>query len=415
MRHERVTFTNARGQTLAGRIDYPVTGDPIGFVLYAHCFTCSKELRAIGRIASTLAGHGLAMLRFDFTGLGDSEGDFADTNFTTNVEDIISAAHYLRDHHEPAEIVIGHSLGGAAALAAVPSLPGVRSVVTIGAPATPQHIERHIAEDLDKIRVEGSAQVQLAGRTFTIKDQLLDDVGAVDLAAAVGTLRRPLLIMHSPIDNTVGIDNAGDLFGMARHPKSFVSLDTADHLITDPDDASYVAEVLASWATRYISRDLRSHSQPDFLVDAPKSVTTVRTEDGFRTEVVSNGFPLVADEPESVGGTNTGPTPYDYLLTALGTCTGMTLRMYADRKQWPLKAVTVELTHRRIHAKDCEQCETDEGTVDEIGKVLALEGDLDAEQQQRLLEIADRCPVHKTIQGEVVIHSELANAAPGVD
>lgn len=415
MRHERVTFTNARGQTLAGRIDYPVTGDPIGFVLYAHCFTCSKELRAIGRIASTLAGHGLAMLRFDFTGLGDSEGDFADTNFTTNVEDIISAAHYLRDHHEPAEIVIGHSLGGAAALAAVPSLPGVRSVVTIGAPATPQHIERHIAEDLDKIRVEGSAQVQLAGRTFTIKDQLLDDVGAVDLAAAVGTLRRPLLIMHSPIDNTVGIDNAGDLFGMARHPKSFVSLDTADHLITDPDDASYVAEVLASWATRYISRDLRSHSQPDFLVDAPKSVTTVRTEDGFRTEVVSNGFPLVADEPESVGGTNTGPTPYDYLLTALGTCTGMTLRMYADRKQWPLEAVTVELTHRRIHAKDCEQCETDEGTVDEIGKVLALEGDLDAEQQQRLLEIADRCPVHKTIQGEVVIHSELANAAPGVD
>ena len=411
MRHESITIDNGRGQALAGRIDYPVTGEPIGYALYAHCFTCSMNLRAIGRITETLASHGIATLRFDFTGLGSSEGDFADTNFTTSVADFMAATHYLRDNFDPPEIVIGHSLGGAVVLAATPQLPGVKAVVTIGAPSSPAHIKQHLIQDLERIHTEGEAVVELAGRSFTIRDQLIHDINHVDLSAAIGALDRPLLVLHSPVDNTVGIDNAADIFAAARHPKSFVSLDTADHLITDDGDARYAAEVIASWATRYISGDLTSHSQPDFVADAPESVTTVRTEKGFRSEVISNGFPLVVDEPTSVGGTNAGPTPYDYLLTALGSCTSMTLRMYADKKEWPLESVTVRLTHRKIHAGDCELCETERGLIDEITREIELVGDLSEDQRQRLMGIADRCPVHKTMHGEVAIHTKLADSS----
>jgi len=409
MKHDKVTFPNGRGEMLAGRIDYPVTGEPIGYALYAHCFSCSKNLRAIGRITETLAQHGIATLRFDFTGLGQSEGDFADTNFTTNVTDFMAATHYLRDNFEAPEIVIGHSLGGAVVLAATQQLPRVKAVVTIAAPASPAHIERHLAADLEQIRVEGEAEVQLAGRPITIRDQLLHDIREVDLSGAIGSIGRPLLVLHSPIDNTVGVENAAEIFGVAKHPKSFVSLDSADHLISDDADARYAAEVIASWATRYISGDLTSHSQPDFVAGAPESVTIVRTEKGFRTDILSNGFPLVADEPASVGGGNTGPTPYDYLLTALGSCTSMTLRMYSDKKGWPLESASVRLTHRKIHAGDCELCETERGMIDEITREVTIVGDLDDEQRQRLLQIAERCPVHKTMHGEVAIHTSLAD------
>ncbi len=412
MRSESVTFTNADGVELAGRIDLPVGGTPIAYALYAHCFTCTKNLRAIGRITETLALHGIATLRFDFAGLGASQGDFAETNFTSNVSDLTAAARFLEaDHHAP-EILIGHSLGGAVALAAAPQLPSLRAVVTIAAPSDPDHIKRHLAADLGKIEEHGEATVTLAGRPFTIRRQLLDDIESVDLGASIERLDRPLLVAHSPIDTTVGVENAAEIFLRARHPKSFISLDDADHLISNDTDARYVAELIASWASRYVSGDLASHAQPDFGLDAPESVTVVRIEDGFRTNVMSNGFPLIADEPASVGGTNTGPTPYDYLLTSLGSCTAMTLRMYADRKGWPLESVTVRLSHRKSHARDCADCETDHGLIDEINREIGLRGDLDETQRQRLLEIAARCPVHRTLHGEVIIHDRLIQGRP---
>jgi uncharacterized OsmC-like protein/alpha/beta superfamily hydrolase len=409
VRSERVRFVNGRGQTLAGRIDLPVTGEPLAFALYAHCFTCGKDLRAIGRISQTLALHGLATLRFDFAGLGESEGEFEETNFSSNVADYLAASAFLAEEYAAPELLIGHSLGGSVAMAAARSVKESRAVVSIAAPSSPAHIKRHIAEDLDEIVERGSARVDLAGRPFTLTNEFISDIESVDLAKSVAGMRRPLLVVHSPIDNTVGIENALEILDNARHPKSFLSLDGADHLISDEEDAVYAAEMIATWATRYLTADLADHSQPDFIASAPKSVTTVRIEGGFRTDVISNGFPLVADEPRSVGGTNAGPTPYDYLLTALGACTAMTLRMYADRKNWPLETVTVQLTHRKVHARDCVDSDLDTGYVDHVKREIFLGSDLDQAQAQRLVEIADRCPVHKTLHGEVVVSTSLGD------
>ena len=382
------------------------------YALYAPCFTCTKDLHAIGRISATLALHGVATLRFDFTGLGGSEGDFAETNFSTSISDCLAAADFLSENHLAPEILIGHSLGGSVVLAAASEIASANAVITIAAPSSPAKIERHISSDIEAILTQGEAEVDLAGRMFTIKEQFLADIRSYDLGAAIEGMRLPLLVVHSPIDNTVGIENALEILDHARHPKNFLSLDGADHLVSDDDDARYVAEVIATWADRYTRVDLSDHAQPDFVAHAPRSVTTVRIEDGFRTDIISNGFPLVADEPRSVGGTNTGPTPYDYLMTALGACTAMTLRMYADRKKWPLETVTVNLTHEKVHARDCVEIESDTGYADRFSREIQIEGDLDDSQRDRLREIADRCPVHKTLHGDVVIASTLAPARP---
>lgn len=403
MSFEKVQFTNQQGDTLAARLDMPTEGAPDAFALFAHCFTCSKDLRAVGAISRALNRQNIAVLRFDFTGLGESEGDFSDTNFSSNVDDLIEAAEYLAEHYDAPRLLVGHSLGGAAVLQAAHQIESSVAVATIGAPYDPEHVTRHLEDALEEIKSSGEARITLAGRTFTIRKQFLEDLAATRMEETIRTLERALLVFHSPVDRTVGIDNAARIFKAAKHPKSYVSLDDAHHLLTDLSDAEYVGVVLGAWSRKYV--DLTEDEETDH---AGHVVT--RTEDGFRTEITAGGHRLVGDEPEAMGGTNAGPSPYDLLLSALGTCTGMTLRMYADRKDWPLEEATVRLSHEKVHAKDCEHCDTTEGKVDHIEREIELAGDLSSEQRERLLEIANKCPVHRTLHSEIDVMSSLRSA-----
>lgn len=406
MPFEKVRFENADGDTLAARLDLPDGETPCAFALFAHCFTCSKDLRAVGAISRALNRHGIAVLRFDFTGLGESEGDFADTNFSSNVDDLVVAADYLAEHYDAPRILVGHSLGGAAVLQAAHRLDAVQAVSTIGAPYDPEHVTQHLEDSVEEIRAQGEARVTLAGRTFTIRKQFLDDLAATKMEETIRTLDRALLVFHSPVDRTVGVDNAAKIFKAAKHPKSFISLDDADHLLTTRSDAEYLGVVLGAWAEKYVDR---SASEADVFDEGVRT----RTGDSYRTAIQAGSHSLVSDEPEDVGGDDEGPTPYDLLLSALGSCTGMTLRMYADRKEWPLDETIVRLSHGKIHAADCENCDTEEGKVDRIEREIEVRGDLSEDQRARLLEIANKCPVHRTLHNEVSVRSSLRHPDGG--
>ena len=397
---KKLYFKGSGGNQLSALLDLPADGRPEAFALFAHCFTCTKNLKSINHISRALTRERVAVLRFDFTGLGESEGDFADTNFSTNIADLVAAANFLETDYEAPKILIGHSLGGAAVLQAAGQIPSSKAVAVIGAPADPAHVMRHFKEHQQTIARDGEAEIAIEGRPFRIKKQFLDDLGEVQMEKAVRNLRKALIVFHSPVDNTVSIDNAAKIFQYARHPKSFISLDRADHLLMNTDDARYVGAMIASWVRKYLTIE-----RPEPAKDGQeKNHVVARIGDaGFRTEIMANGLSLVADEPVSVGGTNMGPTPYDYLVAGLGACTAMTLRMYADRKKWPLEEVVVSLSHKKVHAKDCETCETDQVMVDWIERELELVGPLEASQSQRLMEIADRCPVHRTLESKVKI------------
>ncbi len=401
MRTERFEFPNAKGEKLAAQLDLPL-GEPTAFALFAHCFTCGKDILAAKRIAERLSVHGIATLRFDFTGLGASEGEFANTHFSSNIEDLVAAANHLRKMYKAPTILIGHSLGGAAVLAAAHRVAEARAVVTIAAPYDPRHVVGLFREQVDKIREQGEVEVRLAGRPFRIRREFLDDIAEQRLKECVANLRKALLVFHSPIDDLVGIDNASQIFVAARHPKSFVSLDDADHLLSKKKDAAYVADVIAAWSDRYL--------------DGPASVAEARSEEGvvevretgagmFQQEIMSGPHRFLADEPVKVGGLDIGPGPYDLLLAGLGACTSMTLRLYAERKHLDLDRVTVRLTHDKIHAEDCAECETRTGTVDRIDRKITLEGELSADERKRLMEIADKCPVHRTLKSEIEIRT----------
>jgi len=403
MRSRTLRFDNGRGDTLAAVLDLPPDGEVVGCALFAHCFTCSKNLSAAAHVARALTAEGLAVLRFDFTGLGQSGGDFADTHVSTNVADLVAAARFMGETLEAPGLLVGHSLGGAAVLLAAGQLPSVRAVATIGAPCRPDHVRHLLAESEDEIRHRGEAEVVLGGRRFTVREDFLDDLDQHRMDEAVGGLGRALLVLHAPTDQTVGVENAAHIFQQARHPKSFVSLDTADHLLTDPADSRYAGQVIAVWAGRYLGA-----SQPERKRRAPDDNRVVaRTESGgLRTEVLAGGHPLVADEPASVGGTDEGPSPYDLLAAGLAACTSMTLRMYADRKGWPLEAATVRVLHEKVHADDAV---TGGGKLDRFTREIAVEGDLDDDQRQRLVEIAERCPVHRTLHGDPEVVTRLAD------
>lgn len=401
---QTLSFPNDHGDQLAARLSLPPDGRPVAYALFAHCFTCNRNLNAVRRISQEMSDHGMAVLQFDFTGLGDSEGDFSDTGFASNVDDLVAAARYLASRHEAPRVLIGHSLGGAAVLKAAGSIPSCKAVVTIGAPADPKHVAHLIGDARETIEQSGQATVTLAGRSFLIKKQFLEDLEEARMEETIRELRRALLVCHSPIDQTVGIENAARIFQAAMHPKSFLSLDKADHLLTNEADAFYVGRAAAAWATRYLDVPATADGDPD----AAGSQVVVRTgREHYYTEVVASGHRLTVDEPESVGGTDRGGTPYDLLLGALGSCTSITLRMYADRKSWPLEEIVVRLSHAKIHASHCETCETTEGKVDRVEREIELIGDLTGEQQARLLEIADRCPVHRTLHSEIVVETRL--------
>jgi uncharacterized OsmC-like protein/alpha-beta hydrolase superfamily lysophospholipase len=399
MASQRIDFPGADGHTLAARLDTP-PGEPRAWALFAHCFTCGKDIRAASRIAAALTARGIATLRFDFTGLGASEGEFANTGFSSNIADLVAAARFMRESGRPVSILIGHSLGGTAVLAAAGELPECAAVGVIGAPFDPAHVLDHFSDKLDVIESEGEATVTLAGRQFRIRRQFLEDARDQNQARHIRQLRRPLLVMHSPLDAVVDVDNARQIFEHARHPKSYVSLDDADHLLSKPEDAEYAAGVIAAWAARY----LPDRDDPADEAGANGGVTVNElTPDGLAQQVLVGRHRMLADEPESAGGTDMGPGPYDYLLAGLGACTSMTLRMYARRKGLDLTGVQVNLTHDRIHARDCEACETETGRLDRITRRIILEGELSDAERTRLLEIADKCPVHRTLQSEVEI------------
>jgi putative redox protein len=404
---ERFQFPGAEGQQLAAALELP-EGEPLAFALFAHCFTCGKDVLAAKRIAVALAARGIAVLRFDFTGLGSSEGDFANSTFSSNVADLVRAADHLRESRKAPAILIGHSLGGAAVLAAAAQIPELKAVVTIAAPSDPAHVTGLFADRIEDIRKHGKVEVSLAGRPFQIKREFLDDIAEHSLMGHIAKLHKALLIMHSPTDDTVGIDNATRIFVAAKHPKSFVSLAGADHLLSDRRDGMYVADVIAAWAERYIDITV-----PEAAADpgaAPRNVVVRETRNSkFQQTVLVGPHRLLADEPISSGGEDTGPGPYDFLLAGLGACTSMTMRMYADRKSLPLERVTVTLKHSKIHAEDCAECETKAGMLDQIDRTIAMEGSLDAEQRGKLMEIADKCPVHRTLTSEIHIVTHAAD------
>lgn len=406
VRSEKVTFTGADGEKLAARLDLPDT-EPRAYALWAHCFSCTKDIFAASRVASGLTSHGIAVLRFDFTGLGASEGDFANTNFSSNVGDLVAAADYMRTHFQAPKMLIGHSLGGAAVLSAASRVPEALAVCTIGAPADPAHVTQHFQEARAEIDERGEAEVLLVGRPFRIKKQFVEDLENQKLDHEIANMKKALLVFHSPVDKTVAVENAARIYKAAKHPKSFVSLDNADHLLSRRDDAAYVADVIAAWAARYIGTDETAPSKQSKVTSEPGTVVVAETGEGKFTNQISIGgkHDLLADEPLDVGGTDTGPTPYDLLLAGLGACKAMTMRLYAERKGYPLERAKVTLKHNKIHAEDCDACETENGRVDRIEAEIEVIGDMDEEIREKIAAIAEKCPVHRTLNSEVVIES----------
>ncbi|MEM9999576.1 MAG: alpha/beta fold hydrolase [Pseudomonadota bacterium] len=400
---EKREFTTANGDVLAARFDTP-DGDIRGYAIFAHCFTCTKDIIAARRIAAHLARLGVAVLRFDFTGLGSSQGEFANTSFTSNVEDLVAAADHLTENGQAPTLLIGHSLGGAAVLAAADRIKSVKGIATIGAPADAEHVLHMFEDKIGDIERDGSAEVVLAGRKFRIGKSFIEAARSTELTDKIAKLRASLLILHSPLDNTVGIGNATKIFTAAKHPKSFVSLGEADHLLSRDEDATFAAEMISAWASRLLPKEA---PEPE-TADQHEHVRVAETRQSkFQNTVHVRKHRFFTDEPPSVGGADTGPTPYDYLATALGACTSMTLRMYADFKKIELGAITVDVSHEKVHAKDCADCAEDltakGGKIDRFERVISIDGNVPPEMAEKIVEIANKCPVHKTLETNAAV------------
>lgn len=402
MNYKKVYFPNKNGDELSGYLELPLNQEPHSFVLFAHCFTCNKNFFAVKNIARALSENGYGVLRFDFTGLGESEGEFADTNFSGNVEDLLSAAEFLEKKHAAPSLLVGHSLGGAAVIFAARQLPSVKAVATIAAPSSPDHVTGLLRSEIKEIKEKGMAEVNVGGRNFRIKEQFLNDIREKNLKDLIAELDVAYLVLHSPQDPIVEIKNAEELYLAAKHPKSFVSLDGADHLLSRKEDSAYTGRVISAWASRYleIPEKVQLSSQHQVIANLG--------EEGFTTQMKAGKHYFISDEPEKLGGNNFGPTPYDFLSAALAACTSMTIQMYVRRKKWPLENVETHVTHNKEHAADCEHCERNTSKIDVFQREIVLEGNLDHQQQQKVMEIADKCPVHRTLSNKITIESKMS-------
>ncbi|MFV2032727.1 MAG: alpha/beta fold hydrolase [Gammaproteobacteria bacterium] len=403
----KLEFENEAGETLAGLLETPPENVAIArYALFAHCFTCGKDIAAASRISRALAARGIAVLRFDFTGLGSSDGDFANSNFSSNVQDLVAAATKLEASYQAPQLLIGHSLGGAAVLTAAHQIDSVKAVATIGSPATAKHVAHLFHTQAHEIAKQGEALIGIGGREFLIKKQMLEDIDQYNSTEQIGTLKTALMVFHSPLDDIVSIDQAAEIYQAAKHPKSFISLDNADHLLSNAADAEYVGITLAAWASRYLEIEPvdKSRSLAHKPVLEAGEVMVTELDRQYLRGLFSDNHRLMADEPTKYGGTNLGPTPYDLLLMSLGACTSMTLRMYANRKKLALDDVEVTLVHERVHAEDCIECKD---KIERITRKITLTGDLSDEQRQSLLAIADKCPVHRTLKNQPQINTEL--------
>jgi len=401
MPSKKVEFVNNNGYKLSARMELPLTARPDAYAVFAHVFTGSKSLSATRHISRALTLNGIAVLRFDFTGLGDSEGDFSDTNFTSNVEDLLAACRYLRDNYEEPSIMIGHSLGGAASVFAASKVDSIKAVATVGAPSEPEHVTHLLTSKLEDIERTGMAEVNIGGQVFTIKKHFLDDLRSKNMYKIVKNLKKALLVLHSPQDSVVEIENAAKIYHAAMHPKSFVTLNQADHMLTNKNDAFYVGNMIATWAKRYV--DLPTVEK---LV-THKQVVAQLGQSGYTTDIMAGKHGMIADESEELGGADFGPSPYEMLNGALGACTAMTLQMYARRKKWDLKEVKVHLSFTRSYKDDCEHCDVNDRRLEVFDREIEISGNLDETQVSRLLEIANKCPVHRTLEASAEVRTKL--------
>lgn len=401
----RLEIENRKGLKLQAYLELPANQKPNHFAIFAHCFSCNSNFNAVKNISRSLSNHGFGVLRFDFTGLGRSEGEFAESHFSANVEDLLDVSAFLEKNYKAPSLLVGHSLGGAAVIVAASKLENVKAVATVGAPATVGHVTHLFSHGIDDIPEKGEVEVKIGGRPFKINQEFVNDFSKTDLPEIIKDLRKPLLVMHAPFDKVVGIENAHEIYHNAIHPKSFVSLDDADHLLSRPKDSIYVGKMIGTWVERYFEQEENKmiSTEGEQLVGHLNLL-----EDNFTTSIQTKKHSFIADEPESVGGNDFGPSPYDFLSAGLAACTVMTLKMYAERKKWDLQEVFVYITYSKKHSDDLDIAVDTPTRFDHLKKKLKFIGNLDEKQRQRLKEIAAKCPVHKTLQSKIIIETELA-------
>ncbi|WP_298530776.1 bifunctional alpha/beta hydrolase/OsmC family protein [uncultured Algibacter sp.] len=400
----KLSIQNEKGLKLQAFLELPADQKPKHYAIFAHCFTCSSTLGAVKHISRSLTTYGFGVVRFDFTGLGKSEGEFSESYFSANVKDLLAVSDYLKEYYQAPTLLVGHSLGGAAVIVAASKLENVKAVATVGAPATVSHVTHLFSHGIDEVKEKGEVEVSIGGRPFKINEEFVEDFGKTDLPEITKNLRKPLLIMHAPFDRIVGIENAHKLYHDAHHPKSFVSLDNADHLLTNPKDSIYVGNMIGAWVQRYFQQEENS------MLDTAGEQLVAHLdliEDNFTTTIQTKKHSFIADEPNSVGGDDFGPSPYDYLSAGLAACTVMTLKMYAERKKWDLKEVYAHITYSKKHSDDLMLDLAEPKRMDYLQKRLKFVGDLDDVQKAKLKEIASKCPVHRTLISDTIIETQV--------